>query len=616
MDSVFHLDEVVIENRLYASSVGLRVLRIDSGLLAIHKGGSLAEVLRRSGLGEIRGYGTNGIASASLRGTSFSHTLVLWNGINLQSPLGGGTDLSQLATTAANEISIIKGGATPFFGSGAIGGAIQLNNQWHFNRNLHATATLERGSFGHLFQNYEIEFGTKTFATHCTLYGRNLENNYPYVNNYVKPQQTDVREHADLTQKGFTGQTFFRINNSHLLGVRMWIQKHATEIPSPIFSAPSHAEQEDQFQRFMIHWAHNKEHIAIEVKSAYLNQSLYFKDSPNAPTSNNSFYSLVNRLEIETDISKTSKIISGINYRKDVGHTASYGGETPFRENYAVFISHNYQQRNINTSITARQEYFDRQFSPLLASLGVSYLLSPFLKLQGNVTNNYRIPTFNDLYWQGAGGIGNQELQPETSTGGEISLATTPNNHWQLNVTAYHASVKNWIAWSPTTATIWAPKNIKKVRIQGAEATIEREFLLNHVDLNCGLSYVLSMATNREVSDDGNDKELNKQLMYTPLHSGNLHLTANYQSFGTSIFWNYTGKQYTDGENHPLTELPSYQLLNATVSYQRQIAAFSGNLRMSVNNLLNRQYENRRGYPMYGRNFLLSVTLNFKSKEK
>ena len=88
MDSIVHLQEVVIEqSRLSGYAISKYTLKVDSLTHQLASAGSLADLLRKYGFGHLRAYGPGGLATASFRGTGSSHTAVLWNGINLLSPL-------------------------------------------------------------------------------------------------------------------------------------------------------------------------------------------------------------------------------------------------------------------------------------------------------------------------------------------------------------------------------------------------------------------------------------------------------------------------------------------------------------------------------------------------
>ena len=59
-------------------------------------------------------------------GTTASHTLIDWNGININSPMLGQSDLSLFPVGLIDDINIYFGGASMLLNNGGIGGTINL----------------------------------------------------------------------------------------------------------------------------------------------------------------------------------------------------------------------------------------------------------------------------------------------------------------------------------------------------------------------------------------------------------------------------------------------------------------------------------------------------------
>ena len=147
-DSVQLLNPVVInQSRLNDYVIGAYELPIDSATLSLSSNGSLTDLLRKHGFGHIRTYGPGGLATPSFRGTGSSHTAILWNGINLISPLSGQLDLSLVPAGLFEDASVQTGGATSLSGNGSIGANIHLNNSLNFNEGLRASVSSFVGSF-------------------------------------------------------------------------------------------------------------------------------------------------------------------------------------------------------------------------------------------------------------------------------------------------------------------------------------------------------------------------------------------------------------------------------------------------------------------------------------
>jgi vitamin B12 transporter len=88
---------------------------------------TVAELLRRvTGATLLRSGGDGGVTSLFVRGTSSAHTLVLFDGVRLNSPYFGGYDWSVPLTAGIERIEAVRGPFSALYGADAIGGVVQL----------------------------------------------------------------------------------------------------------------------------------------------------------------------------------------------------------------------------------------------------------------------------------------------------------------------------------------------------------------------------------------------------------------------------------------------------------------------------------------------------------
>jgi vitamin B12 transporter len=109
----------VVSERLHDYAVGATVVSPDSGMIKLHRNSSLSSLLANTSGLSVKTYGAGGLASVSIRGGSTDHTAVMWNGLNIQSPMNGGVNLSVMPVHFFNNVEVQHGGAGTLFGSGA-----------------------------------------------------------------------------------------------------------------------------------------------------------------------------------------------------------------------------------------------------------------------------------------------------------------------------------------------------------------------------------------------------------------------------------------------------------------------------------------------------------------
>ena len=110
-----NLNEVsVISPKSVSLSNGSNVKLIEPFKIKISQTEKIADLLNSNSSVYIKQYGA--LATATIRGTSSSHTVVNWNGIPINSLANGLSDLSNLAALTNDNIFLIKGGNSTIFG--------------------------------------------------------------------------------------------------------------------------------------------------------------------------------------------------------------------------------------------------------------------------------------------------------------------------------------------------------------------------------------------------------------------------------------------------------------------------------------------------------------------
>ena len=618
VDSVKTLTEVIVEqSRLNNYAISQYIRPVDSMTRALASGGSLADLLRKFGYGNIRSYGPGGLATASLRGSGSSHTAVLWNGINLLSPLNGTLDLSLVPVGFIDDVSIQSGGSASLYGNGSIGGTIQLNNTASFNEGLKLRSFTNGGSFGTFYQDIGAGWSGKKFISSTKVFYSQAKNDFEFVNRNYSLARTENRDHSGYEQKGILQQNYWQISPEHLVHLKFWFQNNFHEIPNTTFSsAKARATQEDTYYRTLLGWNYTKSNFELSYQGAFIHHDLEYLDSAiNNLISSSTFNTFINNIETNFFFKNNMSLTTGANYTWEEGQVANYGSGIPERNRIAIVSAFKWKPAQWEIAASFRQEVVNKSTTPFASGITVRYQATKAFETYFSLSGNYRIPTFNDLYWREPGFTGDPNLKTETSLSSEAGFTlhtpSTSATHATLKLAAFNNQVDNWILWGPVGSGGWSPRNIKNVWSRGIETQGSVSKQLDKVNVEFSGQYSLTMSTNESIADGGNSNELGKQLMFTPIHQGSVSLRLIWEGINLNIVNSITGKQYADSDNSEFFSMKPYNVLNAWLSRQFTIKHLKATVSAELNNALNAEYQGRPGYPMPGRNFKIGLTINF-----
>jgi vitamin B12 transporter len=620
LDSVRHLQEVVIEHsRLGTYAISKYTLKVDSLTHQLSNGGSVADLLRKHGFGHLRAYGPGGLATASFRGTGSSHTAVLWNGINLLSPLSGQLDLSQVPVSFIDDASVQTGGAASLYGNGSIGATIQLNNKSRFNEGLKLSTFASAGSFSNYYQDVGVSWSGKKFINSTKILLSQAQNDFEFLNKNIFPVSVDRRNHTAFQQKGLLQQNYWQLATRHLFTFKFWYQDNNYEVPNPTsIPGKSEAIEQNTFYRAVVGWHFDHQRFDISYQGAFVRHDLSYTDPRIQLLSKSAFNTSIQNIELNFRVRENINMTSGINYTWEQGLVDDYGSQLPQRNRAALFSAMKWiPTTKWEVAAAFREELVNGECTPLAPSLTTKFKLSSHLSLYGSISKNYRISTFNDLYWKGAGGLGNPTLKAETSFSNEVGINFSSDAKLSsryprsLKAAIFSSHVDDWIQWNQVDASIWSPQNIKKVWSRGIETQGTARMRVSQVIAEFSFQYTFTQSTNEAIYESSTSKELDKQLMLTPTHEGSVTARAMWKGYTLNIVSTYTGKQYTDSDNNELYALAAYTVtslwINKTISFKSIRATLMG----EVNNIFNVSYQSRPGYPLPGINYKAGINFHF-----
>lgn len=230
------------------------------------------------------------------------------------------------------------------------------------------------------------------------------------------------------------------------------------------------------------------------------------------------------------------------------------------------------------------------------------------LELRAFYKKNYRMPTFNDLYYTFTGV---SWLEPEETVQYDFGATwhLIRSRGWfrgvDIQADVYFNQIDNKIVAMPTSNQFrWTMMNLGYVEILGIDAAAQGYFRFGPVDVSPRVSYTFQRA--RDLSDPDSEW-YGGQVAYIPLHSCSVTLGAAYRDWSFNYSFIYTGERYESSANIPENYAQPWYTHDVSLTKSFLFKGWELQATALVNNILNQQYEVVKCYPMPGTNFMIKV---------
>ncbi len=585
---------------------------IDTLILKHYNNVSLADLLTAQSSIHIKSYGNGNIATTSIRGGNATQTAVLWNGLNIQNPMLGQTDLSLLPVWLFDNVALEYGGGASLHGSGAMGGTILLQNKSTFNKGFSTQLQMSVGSFDTKKLATTVQLSYKKINSITRLYYTNSENNYTYKDTNDKEQPIKHIQHANYLSKGFMQELAYAPTTHQTINVRVWYNQLFRNLPS--YSAVvSQQHQYDENLKLNADWNYQKNNLKSVIRFGYFNDKLNYHDSLANIYSNSIVKTLVAENENTVQL-KQHQFLFGINITSYQSDFELYNmrrelNKLSFFANYKLQLL----KQKLLYHISVRKEFTNLSEIPVTGNTGFYFKAHKSIALKINGSKAFRQPTLNDLYWQPGG---NPDLKSEEAYefDGGIELNFKKNNFTILvEGTYFNRHTTNWIIWLPNNTNVWSPQNIAQVYSRGAETKTELGYQQKNTLVKLILNTAYTLSTNQQ-QKNSNDNSLGKQLAYTPRYTGQSSIYISYKKINFLFSQSYTGYRFTTADNNAWL-MPYYMAaIKASYSYQYKKTTF--NFFGTINNLFNKNYTAVANRPMPLRNFEMGVSIKYHKTKK
>ena len=656
-EQTMHEVSVISTRRL--SETGIQCTTLDT--LVLHQNVALAmsDVLTRHSSLFIKSYGRATESTAEFRGTSPSHTQVLWNGLKINSPMLGTVDFSTIPAYFVDEANLLHGASSLTLTGGGLGGAVDLATRPVRQQGFGTQYIQGVGSFGTYDQFLRLTYANDRWSSSTRLVYATSKNDFPYTNYDKKVDERDddgniIRSYhpTEYNRSGYfhdlhaLQEVYYTDERAGRFGGSVWFTHSLRGLPflSVDYRDDSDFtnEQRQNAVRSALSW--QRAFAAawnVEARVGYTFQDIAYHYSTTrggtlaSVITDSRTYSQQGFLQAKADYAPATDWLVTANFGLTYDHVRSHD-RSPFHigDNYnegrmesTLTLTARYRPiKRLSLSAILREELYDRDLVPLIPAFFAEYSLLPSsvhthssLVIKASVARNYRYPTMDDLYFKPGG---NPNLRPErdfTYDGGlegsfQIPLkASSSSFTLKTNLSVFDSYITDWILWTPNAKGYWQPSNLKKVHNYGVELSVDAQFTLPHAwQLSLTGNYAYTPSLNQSEDLDAADASYGKQLVYVPLHSANLSARLGWRTWSLAYQWYAYSERFTTTSNDVSRitgRLKPYYMSDLTLEKQFRWRHLHASIKGVVYNLFGSEYVTVLSRPMAGRHFEIFVEL-------
>lgn len=519
-----------------------------------------------------------------LRGANANHTLLLIDGMRVNSAVQGGANWMTLDPAAIERIEILRGAASSLYGSDAIGGVINIiTRKGDTDRPLSAWADLGIGSQ----ETFKAATG---FSGAAAGWDYSLTASMAESDGYstTTPAAAFGNHHPDddgYHQHTVAGSLGYRWAAGQHLGVSFYNSYINGDYDSGEWSHPAYALTRQQAYSLT-----STNDITADWQSVLrLGLSKEAYDDRAWDTTFSSLlrsYSWQNNIRLN-DNHKLAAYVERIEERP----LHSAGMDVNRRDTNAVGAIYNGRFGRHSLQASLRNDNISGYGNETTGGLGYDLALTEAWTIGVAANTGFHAPTFSDLYYPGSE---NPDLNPEKSRNIEAH-ARYESGGLKLGATVYQNKIRDLLTWDNSTFRM---ENVDRATLRGA--TLTAEYAWDATTLRASADFL------RPRNDNTGERLLRRARQHYMVAAEHrfdaLRLGAEYQ---------FTGKR-EDTATDPATfasyrtTLGGYSLLNLTAAYDLTPNA---SVQVRWNNVFDKDYANAYGYRTAGSNFFVNLSL-------
>ena len=586
--------------------------KIEFNIDSLKSSGSISidEVLSRNSSVFVKSYGGSGISTFAIRGTSAQQNKVFWNNLDISSVSLALSDLSNIPLIAFDKAEVNYGFASLTQGSGGIGGSLSLSNKVLNTKGFEASYSSLYGQSGRSMNSMSLGYNFGRFQLELQGYYGLSKDIFEYTDITNEDLVRKSTPNANFIRSGYLSSMRYQLNSNSLLSMNIWhhtSERNLFQINSQETAIADRLK--DDNLNSILEYQLYKDNYQLILNTGLSKGNNTFIDTQDS-SSINKFTSFQNNLRVRIKPIKGLQIESGVSYKYEQVNSTEYADRRA-RNQLAVFIDATQKLNSkANVFIQIRQELIDDNLSPFIYTLGTNYKLNNRNSLSLSFSKNFRLPSLNDLYWNPGG---NENLKAESSLNAEISythsLYKTSEYEQILRVNIFTSTIDHWIQWTPYQ-TFWQAENLKKVQNTGLEIQSSGHIKIGKYILANNVSYTYLRSEEIEYYSSNSSESGSNQLPYTPFQKATLGASLKRNQIEFRYNQSFTSRVFIDASNEYF--MPNYSLIDLHLIWTKKLKnKFDFQLSLTLQNLLDKEYQVIAFRPQAGRLLSLNLTLNF-----
>jgi len=571
-----------------AASLGVAATVIDAREIAASQATTVLDLLRTvPGLDVVQSGGPGTVTSLFLRGTASTQTLVLVDGVALNSPYFGGTDLSALSLANVERVEVVRGPFSALYGSEAIGGVVRVfTRRVSSEEEISGRATLGVGNRSAKEAFAEVALGsgpvTASAGFRRTLTDGDLPNEFFAATNVSGTVSAAL---SDALRVGFVlrrdeGRTGIPSSGGILTPLRATTSQ-TTMLETPVSFALSKSASVDASLRWV------KDSPTFSDPDAVFNSSS--TDARRAGA----------RVSFTTAVG-AHRLTAGADWERTlVSNESNFGValDDASTRTLALFGEDRIALAGERLVVTAGVRWDDHSAfgSAVSPRITAAWRVTPTLKLRAAVGTAFRAPSTGELYYPYSG---NPALRPEKSNGYEVGVEKSVGKGLVAEVSGFWNDIRDLIEYDATST--FMNQNIGSARTRGVELAL-RTPVGARSTVRASYTYL-----------DAKDLDANALLVRRPRHRASATYATTFVSggaFSLTGMWVGARPDRDAADFTKLVEDASYLRVDSAVTLPPLVFSLAPFVR--VTNLLGRQYVEASGFPAPGRRFLAGLASAF-----